>query len=205
MLENQLNIDFENCSDTELRAWFRQSVPIVKQFVKAAKRFCALKQRSCESCKIKAECNQHNQGKEDRTCLILEPLISSRYEGTGYREKNMGLLIKELGGNKIIDHKDTGNSSDDPEKPNKLDRSSLRAIDKVRSEEIFTLYENCFTIFTKREWQVITLKIQHGMIYRKIGKMLSIAPSTVSDTFRRAKKKMERFYLKKRESRNGYT
>ena len=49
-------------------------------------------------------------------------------------------------------------------------------------------------ILTLKEWRVVTLKVQQGKTYREIGENLGIATSTASDTFRRAKKRMEDHY-----------
>lgn len=49
-------------------------------------------------------------------------------------------------------------------------------------------------IFTPKEWRVVTLRVQQGKTYREIGENLGIATSTASDTFHRAKKRMEDHY-----------
>lgn len=198
MTNELIQFDFENCSDAELTAWLKQSIPTIEQFVLAAKTFCARKQLSCESCETKAECDQHNQGEEDRTCLILEPLISGRCEGTGYREKNVGLLIEEF------KYQDSDNIEDTNQSGNagKFDQSELKSIRKIRSDEQLRLYENCDHSFTEKQWDVIYLRFARGLKYRQIGTQLGIATSTASDRFRRAKRDMETSYRERREGRS---
>ncbi|MFC1675942.1 hypothetical protein ACFL3G_02630 [Planctomycetota bacterium] len=199
MFENLLNFDFYNCSDEERRNWLLQVFPIMKMSLKVAKRQCARKQLSCESCQIKAECDQYNKGEEDIRCLILEPLISGRHEGTGYREKNAGFLIKEFkyqDSDNLEDTNQTGNTA-------KVGRSELKSIRKIRSDEQLMLYKNCNHSFTEQQWDVVYLKLAGGLKYREIGDLLGISTSAASDRFSRAKRDMVKSYRERREKNSN--
>ena len=59
-------------------------------------------------------------------------------------------------------------------------------------------YKNCLSLFSKIEWRVITFRVRDGLTYKEIGEKLNIKPSTASDAFRRATKRMEEHYKKSR-------
>ena len=184
-----------NYSDAELKVWLQQSFPILNELFT---RFCGSKPVSCSDCHQKKECDKYNQGKHDKTCLVLETCLPGRYDGTGYRENNAGILIEKFNTHETGDRKNTDDLYDNTEKSNQFNPSDLKAIEKVRSEEIFTVYKNCSHIFTKKEWQIVTLRIQSEKTFKEIARILDIAISTASDTFQRARKKMENSYRNKR-------
>lgn len=72
----------------ELRERLLADLPAVERWVATIREFCARKELSCQNCLKKAECEKHNEGKKDKICLVLEPHLSGRYEGAGYREKS---------------------------------------------------------------------------------------------------------------------
>ena len=192
MYKELLNFDFEHRSDKERWQWFLHIVPFVQKFLVVGMKHFVPKGLSCEDCTKKAECAQRNQGKKDITCLILEPHLPKRYEGTGYREKNMGLLIEEFTEN----GSDIPEEHDHPDQAAKPDRSTLNSIRKIRSDEEFMRFKNCITIFSPEQLEVILLKFENGMKYREIGEFLTITTSAVSDRFQRAKKRLAKYYGK---------
>ncbi len=184
MIKQWQQFDSDNCSDAELEIWLRQIIPTIKNFLKVAECFWTEKQRSCENCEMKAKCDQFNKDREDLTCLILESLIPSRYKGTGYHEKNSGLLIDKFN--------DT--ESDMLEDETMLDRSTLKSIRKIKSNEQFMLYKNCSHVFTDEQLEVVYMRFKYGMKQKDIAKNIGKKRSAVSDRLRRAKKNMENYY-----------
>lgn len=126
---------------------------------------------------------------------MLEPRIPNKYEGTGYREKNAGFLTEQINGIDSVQPEGVG--SDDSNSHMKLDKSTLKAIRKVRLDEEFMLYKNCPPhVFRPEQWEVIALRFEYGLKQQQIAKTLNISRSAVSDRLRRAKKNMENYYRK---------
>lgn len=179
MFDFNLQFDYENCSDDELKVWLKQIVPIIELFIFAAKKFynsdTAIVPLPCKTCPEIEKCN--------KSCNRLEALFADEFAGSSILNHTVGDLIEEIAAN--------------VDQPRQLDHSSLKAIDRVRSDEIFTLYKNCLFLFTKKEWRVITLKVQQGMTYKEIAEVLASSTSNVSDIFQRAMKKMKDYYEKK--------
>lgn len=197
MYEELLNFDFEHSSDEEMKHWLRQTYPIMKAFLTVAQRFCNPKQLSCENCQQRKQCDEQNVNREDKTCLKLEPYLPNRYQGAGKREEHMGFLVDEFsdGDSDIVE------IGDSPDCGAKRARCIIKSIRKTRSDEIFTLYERCWHIFTEEQWEVICLKLKCGMTFKDIGKMLKIAPSAASDRFQRGKRHLEAYYRKNRKQK----
>lgn len=188
MADSRPQFGFAGFSDPRFWQALQQALPLLEMLVEMAHAYSpgnsnAENPLPCTTCPKTGQCSTPY----DR----LEALLPGKYAGSA--------IINNTAGDLINDTSDFGatNPHENEKNPDKPDRSFLRAIDIVRSDEIFGLYKNCSFIFTLREWRVITLKVQQGKTYRTIGEELGIAPSTASDTFQRARKKMERFYRKK--------
>ncbi|HEC65564.1 MAG TPA: sigma-70 family RNA polymerase sigma factor [bacterium] len=174
--------------DVEFLQALKQALPLLKIFVEIAHTHSSDNSNTenslpCKTCLKTGQCKV--------SCDLLERLLPGKSEGSAILNNTVGDLINDTGDS------NTPDSYDSDESPNKPDRSFLKAIDRVRSDEIFGFYKNCSFIFTPKEWRIITLRVQQGKTYRTIGKELGIATSTASDTFQRAKKKMEEYYRKK--------
>lgn len=185
MVDGLTYFDFDNCSEVELKAWLKQAIPVIKQIVTVLERVYQLNTDRPESLPCDT-CDKKNQCKS--TCSRLENLLPSINKGLSNHEKPYGDLIYQ------VSNAGPGNMN----RLGRLDHSSLRAIDRPRSEEIFTFYENCKHIFTKKEWRVISLRIKAEKTYEKIGEKLGISTSTASETFRRAKRKMDNYHRKQK-------
>jgi len=140
----------------------------------------------CDNCDKTETCKE--------PCELLEALLPCKYGGSYILSNTFGNLMDK------ISDTDSSNIADDGEIHQNLDSSTLISIDKDRTKEVFMLYKNCLIIFTKNEWRVVTLRVKEGLTYKEIGLKLGIKTSTASDTFRRAKWKMENYYSKKRNS-----
>jgi len=188
MLDKLKNLNIDTCSDSELRALICQTLPI---FLQACQKFLSEDKTNQNPCD---NCNNANTCKEP--CELLEALLPSKYGGSYLRSNTFGNLL-----DKISDTNACNSTDDDNKISHRFDRSSLISVDRTRTNDIFFLYKNCLPIFTTKEWRVVKLKIEEGDTYKIIGNKLGIAPSTASDTFQRAKKKMENYYItqKKRE------
>ena len=97
MLQIHSKLDFNICSDAELRQWLISKVPIVEQFVIVAKRFCSTESLASEisPCDI---CNERGQCTD--SCDQLNDLLPGLYEGKGRHENLTGfhpdtLQVKE--------------------------------------------------------------------------------------------------------------
>jgi len=129
------------------------------------------------------------------TCLILEPSLPGKYEGTGYREKHTGLMIEEYTETDNCLPEDAG---DDIDVRMKLDKSTLKSIRKTKLDEEFMLYKNCPThIFRPEQWEAVCLRFEYGLKQQEIAEMIGVTRSAVSDRLRRAKKNMEKYYFLK--------
>lgn len=185
-------LNIATSSDTELIAWVRQAFPIILEIYR---RFYTLKAMSCSSCLRKAECDKHNKNKEDVACLVLEPKIPKKYEGTGYREKNAGFLTEQINGIDSVPPEGVG--SDDSNSHMKMGKSTLKAVRKGRSEEELMLYKNCPPhVFKPEQWEAVCLRFEYRLKQHQIAEKLDISRSAVSDRLRRAKKNMENDYMK---------
>ncbi len=188
MFDELKNLNIETCSGSELRTLIHQTLPI---FLQACQRFLSEDKSNQNPCD---NCDKYNICKEP--CELLKPKLLSIHSCSYLLNNAFGNLMDK------ISDSNTDNIADDDEIPQRLDRSSLVSMDRVRSDEIFMLYKNCNFILTKKEWRVITLKIEAGDTYKAIGLKLGIKTSTASDTFRRAKKKMENYYSRQRKPRD---
>ena len=180
------NLDTATCSDTELNAWFRQALPA---FIRAYQRSSSEDKSSlvpCKSCEKYGTCN--------KPCELLESQLPSIHAGYRPQDRKYGEILDSI---EISNTGNTGIADDDKEFQSKSNHRYLRAIDNIRSEEIFALYNNCSVIFTPREWRVCVMKVRDGLTFKAIGQIIGVAISSVSDTFRRAKKKMENHYARK--------
>lgn len=172
MLTNLNNLNTDTCSTAELLEFIKQTLPVVSLFVKVSQALLADNQNPCNTCEKTSTCQE--------PCRKLYALIPRPLHGPSDLSNTISDLIEEI--------PDTTHT--------KLDQSQLKAIDKIRSDDIFILYKNCPIEFTKQEWRVITLRINEGDTFRIIGDKLDIKTSTASDTFQRARKKMESYYKK---------
>ncbi len=189
MINSRPQFGFAGFSDPRFQQALQQALPLLEMLVEIARIHNpgnpdAKNPSPCTTCSKVDRCNS--------PCDRLEALLPGKFAGSAILNNTVGDLIKNIN---TSDISDTDNND---EIPRKLDNSSLRAIDKVRSDEIFNLYKNCFHLFTKKEWLVITLRVQKEQTYRVIGERLGIVTSAASDTFRRAKRKMENHYRKQR-------
>ena len=182
MLKPYSQFDFNNCSDAELKAWLKQTIPAVRQFVKAAEIFCYDKAPSpCDTCDKKNECGN--------LCDQVKDLLPKVNKGASNREKLSDDIIDLV----------SDVSSGSMDKSVRLGRRYLRAIDKDRSEEIFKLYKNCSPeTFTAEQWEVVYLRFNLGLKHKDIAKVIGMKQTTVSDRLRRAKNNMHNYYRRKK-------
>lgn len=188
MLDELKNLNIDTCSDSELRTLIRQTLPIVMTFVKASQKNLTEDKpvpKPCDNCEKYGTCTE--------TCEAVENKLSEEHKGSQNSERTYGNLIDEISDTRIKD-------TDNDELLRTYDNNYLKAIDRIRSDDIFILYKNCIHLFSKIEWRAITLRVEEGLTYKTIGQVLGIKTSTASDTFHRAKRRMERHYQKKRNT-----
>jgi hypothetical protein len=184
MANSKPQFGFTGFSDPRFQQALQQALPLLEMLVEMARIYSPDNSSTenpspCKTCPKTGQCNA--------LCDRLEALLPGKFAGSANLNNTVGDLIKNINNPDISD---TNNN----EIPHKFDNSSLKAIDRIRSDEIFGLYKNCFHLFTQKEWRVITLRVQEGQTYRVIGGRLGIVTSAASDTFRRAKRKMENHY-----------
>lgn len=186
MFDELENLNNNTCSVSELRTLIRQILPTVITFVKASQKLLnenSPNQSPCDNC------DKYNTCKEP--CDQLNAKLTGPLSGSHLLNGIYGNLIDE------ISDSSTKDTDDNDEIIRTFDINYLKAIDRVRADDIFVLYKNCIQLFSKKEWRVITLKLDEGLTYKTIGQVLGISTSTASDTFQRAKRRMERHYQKK--------
>ena len=186
MSDKNENLNIDACSDSELKTLIRRTLPTVITFVKASQRLLNENKpdhKPCDNCEKYPTCTQ--------TCKSVENKLSEERKGSQNLERTYGNLINEISNTSIK------GTDDNDEIIRTFDINYLKAIDRVRADDIFVLYKNCIQLFSKKEWRVITLKLDEGLTYKAIGLVLGISISTASDTFQRAKRRMERHYQKK--------
>lgn len=188
MTDECQNPDFAAYSGSELLALICQTAPVVMTCAQACQELVRREESNQSPC---TNCDKHDTCKG--TCELVEALLPGVHAGASSQKVSLEKML-----NAISSSDDTQDTEE--ESPKKLGRKVLKKIDKVRSDEIFTLYKNCSFIFTPRQWQVITLKVDESHTYKEIGIKLGIATSTVSDTFKRAEKKLENYYRKKADT-----
>lgn len=132
----------------------------------------------CDSCPKYETCTE--------LCELAESKLASEHKGSHKLQHAYGNLMGEIS--------DTSDSDNNDKILRKYDLDYLREIDRIRSDDIFILYKNCIHLFRKEEWRVIMLRVDEGLTFKQIGIILGKSTSAVSDTFQRAKKKMERHY-----------
>ena len=186
MFDKLNNLNINTCSESELRTLIRQTFPTVMIFAKASQRLLNEDKPNHKSC---SDCNKYGTCTE--ICEAVENKLSEEYKGSQNSERTYGNLIDEISDTRIKD------TDDNDEILRTYNNNYLKAIDRIRSDDIFILYKNCIHLFSKIEWRVIALRVEEGLTYKIIGQVLGIKTSTASDTFHRAKRRMERHYQKK--------
>ena len=181
MVDELKKLNIDTCSDSELKTLIRQTFPTVMTFVKASQRLLTEDKPDHKPC---GNCDKYNTCEE--TCELVEGKLPKKHKGSRSLERTYGNLIGEI-----------SDTDDNDEIIRTFDINYLKAIDRVRADDIFVLYKNRIQLFSKKEWRVITLKLDEGLTYKTIGQILGISTSTASDTFQRAKRRMERHYQKK--------
>jgi len=173
MFDKLLHVNIESCTDSELLALIRRTLPAILQI---CRQVLDKRPQFCKDCEKYGTCTE--------LCELVKSQLPAAEAGRNSKGKTYGDLIKEF-------------CDDNDGSQRKYDHEYLKAIDRIRADEIFMLYENCVIIFTQREWRVVTMKVRDGLTFEEIGQTLGIAISTASDTFQRAKKKMENHYSRK--------
>jgi len=186
MFDELKNLDFDTYSGSELLALIRQMLPTVIAFIQASQKLLSEDKSTQNLCK---HCDKFDICKEP--CELAEAQMPNTLSGSSFLSKTYGNLLDKISDTNLA------NSTDDDGIPQRLDHSSLKSIDRIRSDEIFMLYKNCHPIFTAKEWRAVTLRVEEGLTYKAIGLKLGIETSTASDTFQRAKRRMEQHYQKK--------
>ena len=183
MFDETKNLNIKTCSDTELLALVRQTLPVAMVFVAASERLLKDKYRIklCESCNDVNTCKS--------PCERLERGLPQFHQGHRSRTRSYGNLINQISGTTPDESNRGGNFRN-------YKSTYLSEIDRIRSDDIFILYKNCIHLFSKKEWRVITLRVEKGLTFKEIGLVLGIKTSTASDTFYRAQNQMEQHYLK---------
>lgn len=183
MFDELKNLNIETCSDSELRTLIRQTLPTFLQACQKLLNEDKSNQNPCD------KCDKYNTCEE--SCESLKAKLPGIHSGSYILNKTFGNLMDEISDTSIKD------TDDNDEILRKFDINYLKAIDRIRVNDIFVLYKNCIHLFSKTEWRVATLRIEEGQTFKAIGVVLGISTSTASDTFQRAKRRMERHYLKK--------
>lgn len=186
MLDELKNLNIDACSESELETLIRQILPIVITFIKASQKLLSEDKPGYKPCD---NCDKYTTCKEP--CDQLNDKLTGPLSGSHLLNGTLGSLMDVISDTCIED------TDDRNEILGTYDNNYLKAIDRVRSDDIFILYKNCIHLFSKTEWRVVTLKIDEGQTFKTIGLILGISRSTASDTFQRAKRKMERHYQKK--------
>jgi len=137
--------------------------------------------------KSNSPCQNCNKAKIcEEPCELLESKLPKIHKGSHKLQHAYGKLMEEIS--------DTSDSDNNDEILRKYDLDYLRKTDRIRSDDIYILYKNCLHLFSEIEWRVITLRIDEGLTFKQIGIILGKGTSTVSTTFYRAQKTMERHY-----------
>lgn len=103
MSELNLQFDFENSSEAELRRWLQDMLPTVEKFVHAAKRFCSIDAQlsdrlPCDFCEKRASCQS--------LCEKAEAVLSNVHQGKGRRENLTEFHDDTLQGKETVRRKD---------------------------------------------------------------------------------------------------
>lgn len=135
---------------------------------------------TCRNCSKYETCTE--------LCDQIKKELPGEHQGYNNNEHNYGDLIGQIG------HTDVESDGEGNDPLCKYNIHYLDEIDRVRADDIFILYKNCIHLFSKKEWRVITLRVEDGLSFKDIGLVLGIKGSTASDTFYRAQKRMERHH-----------
>ncbi len=185
MLDELKNLNIDTCSGSELKVLIRQTLPVVMTFVKASQKLLDEnnpEDSPCQNCKQAETCKE--------PCELLKNKLVPEHKGSKNLQCTYGNLIEAIS--------NANDSDENGEILRKYDSGYLKEIDRVRSDDIFALYKNCIHLFSKTEWRVVTLRIEEGLRFKEIGRVLGIETSTASGTFYRAQNKMEQHYQKMR-------
>lgn len=179
------NLDIERCSDSELKAWIKQTIPVVITFVRASQRFFSEKNRPnqgpCKNCDKFKTC----QG----SCDLLESKLPGALSGSHILNNTCGDLLNVLGSNDDSDSEPTSRDTS---------RNLSIPVEIPLPDTTFKLYENCQWKFPKKQWEAIYMKFKLGKQNVEIASLLKISQSSVCDRLRRARNKMEQHYKKKK-------
>jgi len=176
---NKLNI--EGCSDSELKTWIKQAIPVVIAFIQASRKLFAEEFESdhspCNNCN-KAETCKH-------PCDSLEAKLPGAYSGSQILNKTCSSMLDFLS---------YADDSDDVTVRQGNSCNSLKITEIPAPDSIFHLYENCQWKLSKKQWDVVYMKFKLGKQNVEIAVNLGISQSSVCDRLRRARKTMEQHY-----------
>ena len=176
MFDELKNLNIETCSDTELKAWVKQAIPVITTFMEASQRLLIKENTSspCENCNKSTTCKS--------PCELLESLLPTKDEGKGYREKNIEISLEKF--------KDI--SLNQPEQKDIPNRDKLKIIKTTRLTDVYEEYKKCWYLLTDKQQEVVILRYEKGMTQKQIAQKTSGKRSAVSDILKRAKEKKEK-------------
>jgi len=136
----------------------------------------------CNGCPKREKCTE--------PCELVKPQLPKEYGGKLHGEGTINLdLDKVRNGDSICDDLEK-------EDGDKFDRGNLKDMQKVTSVDLFSEYEACWSIFSKKQQQVLVLYHRDGKTITQIAKELHKWPSTVWGLLHRAEKRKQKDYGK---------
>lgn len=123
-------------------------------------------------------------------CKLLKKRIGGQCAGKVHGEGTINLNLDN-----VRNTDDSGDDSEDDDS-DKLDQGKLKDIQKVCSVDVFGEYEQCWKIFSKKQWEVLVLCRRDGKNLTQIARELHKAVSTVWGLLHRAEKRKQKYYGK---------
>lgn len=136
----------------------------------------------CSVCSVRGNCIS--------PCELLEAQLPGKYVGKFHGEGTTSLNLDKT--------RDDRDLLEDLEEENmkKLDHGALKSLQKVISPDLFSQYEACWHIFTKKQREVLTKFYREGKSKTQIAKEIDKAISTIHDLLKRAEQRKQRYYEK---------
>ena len=189
MGESKAQASSERPSHEQLKRMLLADLPALERLVKAIRTFCdpepAITAPSpCDSCP--------GDKREDCSdpCELLEACLPKVYAGKIHSEGTINFDF-----NKVREETDCfDNLEEENIKP--LDYDVLRNIRKVSSLDIFSQYEACWHIFSKKQREALARFHRDGKTMTEIAAEIGKAKSTVWGRLNKAEERKKEYYRK---------
>jgi predicted DNA-binding protein YlxM (UPF0122 family) len=176
---------FAGFSDPGFQQALQQALPLLEMLVEIAHTYSpenseTIISTSCEKCPDRNSCG--------KPCEAISLQLPAAHGGKGYKENTIGLDFDQF-----QDNNSANLNNYEKAGLNKSKSYTLKSIKKTTFLDVFEGYDKSKHIFTKKQWEVVSLYYKDGKTIVQIAKELGKAPSTVGSLLNRTRKRKKQY------------